>query len=49
MPVIWAPSINDLLKQRNDRDSTCNVRLKDHISSDFSEKTWYQQHTFITI
>ena len=34
----WAPNINDLLKlQRNDRAMirrTCNVRLKDHISSD---------------
>ena len=34
----WAPNVNDLLKlQRNDRAMirwTCNVRLKDHISSD---------------
>ena len=34
----WAPNANDLLKlQRNDRAMirwTCNVRLKDHISSD---------------
>ena len=49
----WAPNVNDLLKlQCNDRAMirwTCNVRLKDHISSD-SEKTRYQQHTnFITI
>ena len=33
----WAPNVNDLLKlQRNDRAMiwwTCNVRLKDHISS----------------
>ena len=51
----WAPNVNDLLKlQRNDRAMirwTCNVRLKDHISSRLSsEKTRYQQHTnFITI
>ena len=34
----WAPNVNDLLKlQRNDRAMirwACNVRLKDHISSD---------------
>ena len=34
----WAPNVNDLLKlQRNDQAMirwTCNVRLKDHISSD---------------
>ena len=34
----WAPNVNDLLKlQRNDRAMiqwTCNMRLKDHISSD---------------
>ena len=34
----WAPNVNDLLKlQRNDGAMirwTCNVRLKDHISSD---------------
>ena len=34
----WAPNVNDLLKlQHNDRAMnrwTCNVRLKDHISSD---------------
>ena len=34
----WAPNVNNLLKlQRNDRAMnrwTCNVRLKDHISSD---------------
>ena len=34
----WDPNVNDLLKlQRNDRAMirwTCNVRLKDHISSD---------------
>ena len=29
---------------------TCNVRLKDHISSDSTEKIRYQQHTnFIKI
>ena len=49
----WAPNVNDLLKlQRSDRAIirwTCNVRLKDHISSDSSEKTRYQQRTnFIT-
>ena len=39
MPVsVGPPNVNDLLKlQRNDRAMirwTCNVRLKDHISSD---------------
>ena len=52
----WAPNVNDLLKlQRNDRAMirwTCNVRLKDHISSDslLSKLGINKQHTnFITI
>ena len=50
----WAPNVNDLLKlQRNDRAMirwTCNVCLKDHISSLSTEKTRYQHHTnFIKI
>ena len=49
----WAPNVNNLLKlQRNDRAMirwTCNVRLKDHISSDSLLRKLGIHTNFITI